>query len=189
MPVYGYVNVMGGIVLWFVPFLLVYSRQKTPVTVDRRGRWGMFLQALGYSLLWQGSFWNRSPALWEISLSVLMFAMACTLSWTATFALGRQLRLDAAVAANHELIRSGPYGVVRHPIYTGMVCVLLGTGIMMAPWYLLLAGLAVFMVGTEIRMRAEDALLESRFGDEFRQYRQAVPGFIPFFRSGSAAGR
>ena len=185
MPVYGYVIVVGGTILWCVPFLLVYSRQKTSLTVDRRARWGLILEAIGYTLLWQGSFWNRSPAVWEISLSVLLFAIACALSWTATFALGRQLRVDAAVAANHELIRSGPYRLVRHPIYTSMMCVLAATGVMMAAWYLLLAGLVVFLIGTEIRMRTEDALLESRFGDEFRRYRRAVPGFIPFVKSGT----
>src|SRR5580698_3734756 len=182
MPVYGYLIVMGGSILWCAPFLLVYSKQKISLTVDRRARWGVILEAVGYSLLWQGSFWNRSPALWQITLSVLLFALACGLSWTATFALGKQLRVDAAVAANHDLIRSGPYRLVRHPIYTSMMCVLAATGVMIATWYLLLAGLAVFLVGTEIRMRTEDALLESRFGDEFRRYKRTVPGFIPFVR-------
>jgi protein-S-isoprenylcysteine O-methyltransferase Ste14 len=65
------------------------------------------------------------------------------------------------------------------------MCVLAATGVMMAAWYLLLAGLVVFLIGTEIRMRTEDALLESRFGDEFRRYRRAVPGFIPFVKSGT----
>jgi hypothetical protein len=80
-------------------------------------------------------------------------------------ALGRQLRVDAAIDATHELVRSGPYQFVRHPIYTSMLCVIVRTGLMLAPAYLFLPGLALFLVGTEIRMRTEDRLLESRFGE------------------------
>jgi len=40
--------------------------------------------------------------------------------------------------------------------------------------------MAIFLAGTAIRIRTEDALLESRFGDEFRAYRRTVPRFIPF---------
>jgi protein-S-isoprenylcysteine O-methyltransferase Ste14 len=138
------------------------------------------LQAIGYSLLWQASFWTRSIALWRTGASVLLFATACLLSWTAAGTLGQQLRVDAALIADHRLVCSGPYRVVRHPIYASMLAVLAGTGLLIAPWYLLLIGSAVFLVGTEVRMRTEDALLESHFGQEFRQYRRAVKGLIPF---------
>ena len=43
------------------------------------------------------------------------------------------------------------------------------------------AGALAFIVGTEIRVRAEDRLLEQRFGLEFRNYRSRVPAYIPFF--------
>jgi protein-S-isoprenylcysteine O-methyltransferase Ste14 len=61
-----------------------------------------------------------------------------------------------------------------------MLAILVGTGLLIAPWYLLLIGLAVFLIGTLVRISAEDGLLESHFGDEFRQYRRAVKGLIPF---------
>jgi protein-S-isoprenylcysteine O-methyltransferase Ste14 len=179
---YAYGIVVAGTILWVIPFPLVRAKQKGLLTLDRTARWGVALEGIGYTLLWQGSFWTRSPALWQTGLSILLFVMACTLSWTAAFALGRQLRVDAALAANHELIRSGPYRFVRHPIYTSMLGVLAGTGVLVAPWYLMLPGLAVFLIGTEIRMRTEDRLLEARFGDKFRNYRQTVPGLLPFVR-------
>ncbi len=70
--------------------------------------------------------------------------------------------------------------MVRHPIYTSMLGVLVGTGILIAPWYLIAPALALFLLGTAIRVQVEDSLLESRFGEEFREYRHAVPAFIPF---------
>lgn len=180
MTALHYAILAGGTVLWFVPFLLVRRPYKGTLTRDRRARWGLLLECAGYTLLWQGSFWTRSPALWQTALATAFLASAGLLSWMATFALGRQLRIDAALAADHRLIRSGPYGLVRHPIYTSMLGVLVGTGILVAPWYLLAPGLALFLLGTEIRVRVEEALLESRFGDEFRQYRRTVPALIPF---------
>jgi protein-S-isoprenylcysteine O-methyltransferase Ste14 len=174
--------VAAGTILWCAPFLLVRSKRQGLLTLDRRARWGVALKGIAYTLLWQGSFWTRSIAAWQTLLSVWLFVAACALSWTAAFALGRQLRVDAALAADHALIRSGPYRFVRHPIYTSMLGVLLGTGVLVAPWYLLLAGVVLFLAGAAIRIQAEDALLESRFGDEFRDYQRTVPGFIPLVR-------
>jgi protein-S-isoprenylcysteine O-methyltransferase Ste14 len=182
MPIHTYVIVLAGTLLWAIPFPLVRSKQGGSLTKDRRARGGVALQGIGYALLWQGSFWTRTPEHWQTELSILLFAMACLLSWTSAFRLGSQLRVDAALADNHQLIRSGPYRLVRHPIYSSMLGVLVGTGVVIAPWYLMLGGLALFLIGTEIRMRTEDKLLESRFGEEFRNYKRAVSGFIPFVR-------
>jgi len=63
-----------------------------------------------------------------------------------------------------------------------MLCVLLGTGFLVARWPLLIAGVLVFIAGTEIRVRIEDKLLASRFGDEFLEYRRGVPAYIPLIR-------
>jgi len=180
MPLYVYLIVAAGTVLWALSFPVARSKHKGGLALDRRARWGVVLQAIGYTVLWQGHFWTRSLAPWRIYASVALFAIACALSWAAALALGKQFRVDAAVMAGHQLVRSGPYGLVRHPIYTSMLAVLLGTGVLIAAWYLLLAGVVLFLAGTAIRTRVEDALLEARFGEEFRQYRRSVKGLIPF---------
>ena len=180
MPLHACLIIAVGTILWALAFPIARSKHKGALTFDRRARWGVALQAIGYTVLWQGQFWNRSLAPWRICASVALFAAACALSWTATIALGKQLRVDAALIEGHRLVRSGPYGIVRHPIYTSMLAVLLGTGILIAGWYLLPAGIVLFLVGTAIRIRVEDSLLEGRFAGEFQQYRRSVKGFIPF---------
>jgi protein-S-isoprenylcysteine O-methyltransferase Ste14 len=152
------------------------------VRLDRRARWGIVLQGIAYSLLWQNKFWERSPSAWRMTLSVLFFVSAGLLSWNAARALGRHWRFDAGLSADHELVRSGVYRIVRHPIYASMLCVLLGTGFMFTPLPMLLVAVFVFIIGTEIRVRIEDGLLALRFGAEFRQYQQSVPAYIPFPR-------
>ena len=184
MTTHAYVTVGLGTVLWALPFPLIRSKskQQSAAKLDPRARWGVALQTLGYTVLWQGQFWLKSLAAWQLELAILLFAVAGLLSWTSALALGKEFRVDAALIQNHRLVRSGPYGIVRHPIYASMLSLLLATGILIAPWYLLVAGLALFLVGTEIRTHVEDKLLESRFGDEFREYRRAVKGLLPLVR-------
>src|SRR5260370_12320294 len=95
---------------------------------------------------------------------------------------GREWRIDAGLSAEQELITSGRYGFVRHPIYTAVLGVLLGTGSLITPLWLLLPSLLLLVIGTEIRVRIEDNLLASHFGDRFVEYRQRVPAYIPFLK-------
>jgi len=96
--------------------------------------------------------------------------------------LGRQWRVDAGLSHDHELVTTGPYKLVRHPIYTSMLCLLLGTGFMVTPLWLFLLAVVVFLLGTEIRVRIEDRLLASRFAERFQEYARKVPAYIPFVR-------
>ncbi len=180
MPLYAYVLILGGTALWFTPFLVNRFNFKAPQTVDRRARWGIFLEFVAFTLLWQGPFWMRSPEAWQVAISVLFLGLANLLSWSGARALGKQLRLDAALGTDHQLIRSGPYRVVRHPIYTSMLCLLFGIGVITTPPWLMLLSLLLFVIGTEIRVRAEDGLLASRFGEDFRNFQRTTSRYVPF---------
>ena len=63
-----------------------------------------------------------------------------------------------------------------------MFCTLLATGFLFTPLLRLLLAIVVFIAGTEIRVRIEDALLLSRFGEQFAEYQRAVAAYIPFIR-------
>ena len=182
MPVYGYVIIAAGLLVWSIPFFAAGRNKEAARQLDRRARWGILIEAVAYSIVWQATFWERPLPPWRAALSILFFVLACVLSWTARRALGRQWRIDAGLSADHELVTWGPYGLVRHPIYTSMLCLLWGTGFILAPWSLLLVATAVFILGTEIRVRAEDGLLASRFGEKFQEYRRSVGAYIPFVK-------
>jgi protein-S-isoprenylcysteine O-methyltransferase Ste14 len=183
VPLYGYIIVVVGVGLWLTPFVRTGWNTSTPQSVDRRSRWGLMLELLGYTLMLQSRFWTVSPETWRVLASLLCFVLAIALSWTATRALGRQhLRFDAAIGAEHSLVQSGPYGLVRHPIYTSMLWVLWGIGFMAASPSLFVIATAVFLVGTEIRVRVEDRLLAARFGEQFEQYRRSTRAYLPLLR-------
>ena len=63
-----------------------------------------------------------------------------------------------------------------------MLGMLLATGAAWTWWPMFVAGLIFFLIGNEIRVRAEDGLLAKRFGDSFMAYRSRVPAYLPFLR-------
>jgi protein-S-isoprenylcysteine O-methyltransferase Ste14 len=183
MNILRYVILAIGTIAWFAPFPIYYTRgAKGPLTKDYAARWGILLECVAYSLLWQSHFWLITPAFWQFALSVLLFVIAAVTSWSASIALGRYLRVDAALDTEHELIRSGAYRFVRNPIYSSMLCVILATALLVTPLWILLIALAVFLLGTTIRIRAEEKLLATRFGEQFTAYRRSVCRLIPFVR-------
>jgi protein-S-isoprenylcysteine O-methyltransferase Ste14 len=180
MPAYAYGILLAGIIAWFTPFVLAHRKVASASMVDKRSRWGVLLQLSAYTLLWQGQFWTRQFPPWRLVVCIALFGLAILLSWTSSSALGRHLRVDAALGAEHQLIRSGPYGLVRNPIYTSMLLVLCATAVVVTPWQLFVPSLVLFVIGTEIRVRTEEVLLAARFGEDFQQYKRSVPAYIPF---------
>jgi protein-S-isoprenylcysteine O-methyltransferase Ste14 len=180
MPVYAYVLIAAGVLVWFYPFVPAHKGTAPASVVNSRSRWGVLLQFLAFTLLWQGYFWTRPLPLWRTLVSMVLFVLAAILSWTSSRALAGQLRVDAALGAEHRLVRSGPYAVVRNPIYTSMLLVLCATGLIVAGWKLFVAALLLFIAGTQIRVRTEERLLASRFGERFEAYKRDVPAYLPF---------
>ena len=177
-----------GWLVWIVPFILfrlsrLFSANRgkgQPQQLDRRARWGIVVQGVGFFLVWYGPF--RAIASWRIPISVAFFAVAGLLSWTSFRTLGRQWRFDAGLNADHELVRSGPYRFVRHPIYLSMIALMLGTGFLKSRLPVVGLAFVLHIIGTEIRVRIEDGLLAARFGESFEAYRHRVPAYIPFVR-------
>src|SRR5262249_43693647 len=85
-------------------------------------RWGILLEMVGFALVWA----RVRPVGFEKSAAPLLAAMvlgppSVALAWAATRHLGKYWRYEAALTADHELIQTGPYGWVRHPIYASML--------------------------------------------------------------------
>jgi protein-S-isoprenylcysteine O-methyltransferase Ste14 len=143
----------------------------------------LFLEGLGIFAAFAFHFPPDSPpGAARIAASLFFGILAAVLSWSAIRHLGRQFRVRAGLYEDHELVCTGPYAVVRHPIYSSLLAVLLCTLLLLTPWQWGLVSLTVFVVGTEIRVRTEDRLLASRFHDVFRRYQKNVPAYVPFLR-------
>jgi protein-S-isoprenylcysteine O-methyltransferase Ste14 len=177
-----WIVLLAAWVLWGLPFLIHRAREKkrpAQVTVTS-SNWGIGLQMVGYFLAWASGPRPKPPA--ALLAGIFFAGLAVALSWTGIRSLGKQLRIQAGLYADHELVRSGPYRIVRHPIYAGMLSMFLAVALIWGAWILSAIGLAFMIVGTEIRVRLEDGLLASRFGHQFQEFKASTAAYIPFLR-------
>ena len=96
---------------------------------------------------------------------------------SARLYLGQNWSATATIKQDHELIRRGPYRLVRHPIYTGTLIAAAGTAIAFGELRDLLA-LPLVIVGFWLKARSEERLLMSNFGDRYAADRREVRGAI-----------
>lgn len=182
-------------ICWLVfagAFFLRKKPEKAPDAVKAPRSWlGIALQGVSYGFVWA---MHRTPAFssftgdqYWLNIVLQLIAVALSISSVAlTMAaireLGKQWSFEARLVEGHMLITSGPYNLVRHPIYTAMLGKLIATGIVISHWAVLVPAVLVFITGTYIRTRFEEKLLRDAFGQEFERWKARVPGLIPTMR-------
>ncbi len=122
-------------------------------------------------------FVARTPT-WQM-LSVILVALGLSFAVWARVWLGRNWSSTVTVKHAHELIRSGPYALVRHPIYTGILLALAGTVLMIGKWRALI-GLALFVASFVRKLTLEERFMAQEFGEDYARYRQQVAMLVPF---------
>jgi protein-S-isoprenylcysteine O-methyltransferase Ste14 len=93
--------------------------------------------------------------------------------------LGRNWSGAISIAAEHQLVRTGPYRSIRHPIYSAMFLMYLGTATVSGELHALVA-LAVLTAAYWRKIRLEEKALSQAFGAEFETYRQGTRLLIPY---------
>lgn len=114
--------------------------------------------------------------LW-LGLGVFMAGVA--IRWWAISVLGRFFTSDLVVQTGHRIVQRGPYRVVRHPSYSGILVCFLGIGLAMYNWLSLLCLLALVGAAIIYRIRVEEAMLAKEFGDEYVEYRRRTRRLVP----------
>jgi protein-S-isoprenylcysteine O-methyltransferase Ste14 len=109
----------------------------------------------------------------------LLLALGLAFSVWARVYLGRNWSATVTVKEDHELIRGGPYALVRHPIYSGLLLAFIGSAIARAEWRGVLAVLIV-LVALWRKLRLEERFMSETFGDEYRRYRARTAALIPY---------
>ena len=116
---------------WIAAFVQPYRKSAGQATIAKNpvARWGILLNVLACFTVWS----NVRPAgfqksLPELAASMILGPLSVGLVWSATRHLGTQWRCQAVLNANHELVKTGPYARVRHPIYLSMLGMLVASG-------------------------------------------------------------
>jgi protein-S-isoprenylcysteine O-methyltransferase Ste14 len=119
------------------------------------------------------------PAIW--AAGVLLTIAGLGLAFWARYHLGRYWSGQITLKENHTLVCTGPYGYLRHPIYSGLLLAVLGTGLTIG-LYRALLGVLLVALGLWWKARQEDAWLARAFGEQFEQQRRLTGRLLPRFR-------
>lgn len=179
-------------VIFMAPMLLrVVTRQRPDATIGHElaasfRAPGLLVHESGLLLVWVGfaaRFWTVGvdrAITWQGAIGSALLVIATILMFSSFSAL-RSWRLLPTIEAGHELCATGPYRLIRHPIYLAFD--LLGVGLAVAvPTPSVIAGAALLMVGGELRARAEERALVQAFGDRYQEYARQVARRIPGVR-------
>jgi protein-S-isoprenylcysteine O-methyltransferase Ste14 len=97
----------------------------------------------------------------------------------AMLELGRFFTVTVTIQADHRVVDSGPYRILRHPSYTGLLVLLIGFGIALGNWLSLLALFALPLAAILLRIRAEEAALSNALGERYTNYAARTDRLIP----------
>jgi protein-S-isoprenylcysteine O-methyltransferase Ste14 len=174
--------------IFALAFLFRKRSPRTPQRKrDRTAFLGFFLEGLGYALVW----FVRRPMFTplvstnlaiEVVVATTTVAIAVGSVWLvlkAVRTLGKEWSVGARIVVGHRLVREGPSSLARDPIYSGMFGMLVATGLALSHWAALIVGMLTFWIGTNLRIRVEEALLRDEFGAEFDTYVDEVPALLP----------
>jgi protein-S-isoprenylcysteine O-methyltransferase Ste14 len=130
--------------------------------------------------------WPRSLAAYWLGVTLLAAGLSFSV-WARVY-LGRNWSGSVTVKEGHELVRTGPYGYVRHPIYTGLIVALLGTAITSGTLRAAV-GLAIVIASFLYKLRLEETFMRETFPDQYPGYAASVPRLIPFTKPRQSAPR
>jgi protein-S-isoprenylcysteine O-methyltransferase Ste14 len=173
-------------IAWLAYWLFMAFSNKR--TIERRGFIGYRVVPLVIVGMWlfatrllhlssQSRLWQTGPALGIVTV-LMVFAGALFTVW-ARVALGRNWSAEVEFKQDHELIESGPYALARHPIYTGLIVMGLGTAINYgrALGFVLFAALCGSLWW---KARQEERLMSSHFPGAYADYKARVRAVIPY---------
>lgn len=186
-PFFAHPPLMTLVVSFFAMALvsLVAGGNVSPgIREDRSNRWvlvvfGVIGILLGYipALTDRKDFWtiDNDVVRW---VGVALFGVGGTLRLWPVFVLGRRFSGLVAIQPGHTLVTTGIYSLIRHPSYLGLLINSLGWGLAFR------SGVGVLLAGLLVppliaRINAEERLLLSQFGDEYRAYRTRTSRLIP----------
>ena len=132
---------------------------------------------------WRPLRWLERPVLpasgFVVLAGLVLLLGGIGFAFAARFALGRNWSSDVTLKAGHTLILTGPYAVVRNPIYTGILSALLGTAVLLNAVHAFL-GCGLLCAIFVWKVKREESFMQDEFGAEYTAYRRRVKGFIPY---------
>jgi protein-S-isoprenylcysteine O-methyltransferase Ste14 len=148
----------------------------------------LLIEVAGFVLLFRHSagigflgnqFMHRTLA--SAIVGSILTSMGIGLAIWARYHLAEYWSARITIKEDHQLIRTGPYARLRHPIYSGIVLAAIGSAVVIDQWRCVL-GVCLVLIGYCIKARKEETMLTQQFGDAFREHQKHAGFLIPRFR-------
>jgi protein-S-isoprenylcysteine O-methyltransferase Ste14 len=172
------------LLVWIIGALL--NSSDTPPTTTRRARYDWLVLAVPAWLFTRNvppRYLNMAlfhvPVLQIVGAVLLITATLFTLC--ARWTLGTMWATNAAAREGHALVTNGPYRITRHPIYTGVLGMILGSGLSLGQ-ALIFPGFLVVLLFFLFRIHNEEQLMQTTFGERYVSYMRRVPQLMPGFK-------
>jgi protein-S-isoprenylcysteine O-methyltransferase len=182
-----WLNFCAWVVIWIG--LVLRDRRfevdvHTPTDQGSRAVIGISLWSgvlLAFLMAWAVPAAHLPGSGWALLLGglVLMWGGIALRVW-AVRTLGPLFCTVVVIQDDHQLITSGPYRLLRHPSYAGTLLTLVGLGLALGSWLSLLVAVLGALIGFTRRMPVEEAVLQTRFGDDYTAYARRTWRLVPF---------
>jgi protein-S-isoprenylcysteine O-methyltransferase Ste14 len=114
------------------------------------------------------------------SAGVVLFVAGLMLRWWAIIILGRFFTVDVTIEKDHELVERGPFRIVRHPSYAGVLLAFVGLALSLRNWAALLVILMPIGAAFIYRMNVEEDALSRALGTRYAEYMKRTKRLVPF---------
>ncbi|HEY4384721.1 MAG TPA: isoprenylcysteine carboxylmethyltransferase family protein [Ktedonobacteraceae bacterium] len=182
---------LAGYVIWAVTEVILGMRQITCLRAGAqlrdKGSWAVVAGTVGLGLLLCLLLPRAIPATTITSASVFVFWSGIALVYAglafrlyAITVLGRYFTLSVTVVADQQVVEDGPYKLIRHPAYTGLLIMFLGFGLSSTNWLSLLALMVCALTGLSYRIHVEERVLQEYLGQRYQEYMRRTKRLIPF---------
>jgi protein-S-isoprenylcysteine O-methyltransferase Ste14 len=177
-----------GFIYLISELLLTATRRSRSQTGTKRDRstlgiiWLVIAVSVTTSVFVAQNFPHAAlPHGWMLaSAGVMLFLAGLILRWWAIITLGRFFTVDVTIEKDHELVERGPFCIVRHPSYTGVLLAFVGLGLSFRNWAALLVILIPIGAAFIHRMNVEEDALSYALGARYADYMKRTKRLLPF---------
>jgi protein-S-isoprenylcysteine O-methyltransferase Ste14 len=187
IPPYG-IAAMFILVLWFVQVEIRFGAKARAMRAGASDRGSTIAVSLasavpfiGFFLGMEGRIPMALPGMPTVAwVGVLLGALGFVLRLWSLLVLRERFTRTLLIQQGHQIERNGPYRFVRHPGYLGSLLCLNGIGLASGNTFTVVASVVVTFAAYRYRIRVEDAMLVSAFGDSYEEYRRSVGALVPW---------
>ncbi|KLU24581.1 isoprenylcysteine carboxyl methyltransferase [Caballeronia mineralivorans PML1(12)] len=186
MTIYHSIAILLPWAAWLAYWMKASSWAKQ--TVKREDRLSRTLQSIPLIvgcllIVWPdaSASWNSANAGFDLRqwLGLAVVVAGLSFSVWGRRHLGSNWSVSVTLKDGHELVRSGPYALVRHPIYSGCLLAIAGSALVCAEPRGVI-GFALIFASLAYKVRVEERWLSEYFGDPYRTYRREVRALVPW---------